>query len=480
MTSIPAAKALPALLFVLVAAIAAHVYVNFAPGAMSPDSLSILGQARAGVFEDGHPPLMTAVWQLLDRIVPGPVGMLVLHLAMFYGGLFLIFRTALKQHGPLAIAVCVGVGLYPPLLGILGVIWIDITMAGLFLLAVGCWLSSGDSRPRPPLLLLALVLTALGISARHNAAAAAFPLLALFLLRDARPASAWPKAAARAIALGAIATVLLFVAGKWVSAQFVDQPRHLWRAAALYDIAGASHYENRDLFHPGVLTRPSLDEVHRLYSPRSYFPLMTGEQIHGKPGTVPEPGAPLELDTRNPRLSEVLGRNWIEVVLEHPGAYLRHRTEFFRSMVRREPWGLWAPHFDAIYPNQLGVPQRSRANYSEVFFHVRWLAVTSSIFEPLPYLVLSALLFLPVLAFGLALRDRLLQAAAALYASGVCHMGGLFFFAVTPDFRYSHWPITAAAVATGLLVVTLARPAAVVLRRRWADLRGSGARAIRR
>ena len=446
-------KALPVLLFLLAAAMAGHVFQHFAPGAMSPDSLSILGQARSGVFEDGHPPLVTAVWRLLDRAVAGPVGMLLLHLSMFYGGLFLIFRATLQRHGLLGILACLCIGLFPPLLGILGVIWIDITMAGLYLLALGCWLSLLDPHRRAALLVLPIM--ALAIATRHNAAAAALPLLTLFMLRSPAAGKVWTGSIARAVGWGTIATVLLFFGTKWLSAQFVDQPRHLWRAAALYDIAGASHYEDRNLFHPGVLVDSSLDEIHRLYSPRSYFPLMTGDQIHVPPGTPPVKGKPLELDTSNANLSEVLGRNWLEVIQQHPQAYLRHRIDFFMSMIKREPWGLWAPYFDMIYPNQLGIAERRVARSTEIFWHIRWLSISSRLFEPLPYLVISALLFLPVFGLGLMLRDRLLQASGALYASGVFHMGGLFFFAVTPDFRYSHWLLTATAVASGLLALFL-------------------------
>lgn len=465
-------QALQLLLLGVIATLAAQVYLHFTPGAMSPDSISILSQARSGVFEDGHPPLLTGIWRALDRLAPGPIGILLLHLLMFYGGLFFIFRAAIGRQGLLVVGVCALVGSYPPLLGILGVIWIDITMAGLFLLAVGCWLSSGTSRFPRSGFLLAFVLVTLGISARHNAAAAAFPLLALFMLKQSAAGRATLMTVARAAAIAAIATLLLFIGGKWTSAQFVDQPRHLWRAAALYDIAGASHYENRDLFRSGVLLRPSLDEIHRLYSPRSYFPLVTGQQIHGRPDAAVTPGMPLQLDTGNSQLDTVLRQNWADVILEHPAAYLHHRFEFFTSMVRREPWGLWVPFFDAIYPNELGIQERAGTVPSLAFFHIHNLSQTSRMFEPLPYLLLSVLLFLPVLALGLALADRLLQTAGALYASGVCHMAGLFFFAVTPDFRYSHWLITATAIASGLLALALARYAMSALSRIWTHAHG--------
>ena len=50
----------------------------FYPGYMSPDSTSQLMQARAWDFTDWHPPLMAALWGLVDRVFPGPAGMLVL------------------------------------------------------------------------------------------------------------------------------------------------------------------------------------------------------------------------------------------------------------------------------------------------------------------------------------------------------------------------------------------------------------------
>jgi len=459
-----ASRALLLALLLTALGAAAHVYLHFAPGALSPDSLNILRQAREGVYEDGHPPLMSAVWGLLDRAIPGPTGMLLLHLALFYGGLLLIFHEASRQHGLLAVPVLLVAGLYPPVIGILGAIWSDITMAALFLFAVGCWLHRAEPAPGRAMLLLILLLLALGVAVRHNAAAAAFPLLTLLFLRQRGSGVPMFRTALFAVFAGALATVLLFAATKWISARFVEQPRHLWRAAALYDIAGASYYEGRNLFHPGVLSSSSMEEIRRLYSPRSYIPLVSGEQIHPHPGATGTRGAPLELATDNPRLNELVLRNWRSVVLDHPRAYLRHRLEFFRSMVQREPWGLWAPIFDMIYPNQLGVPERATVD-SWVFAQVRSLSARSVLFEPLPHLVLSALMFLPILVLGVLLRDRVLQAAGALYASGVLHMVGLFFFAVTPDFRYSHWLFAATAVASGLVILVLTRFSGMALTR---------------
>jgi hypothetical protein len=64
-------NAVATLLILLIITMAMQVYLHFAPGAMSPDSFTILAQARSGIFEDGHPPLMAAIWRLLELIEPG-------------------------------------------------------------------------------------------------------------------------------------------------------------------------------------------------------------------------------------------------------------------------------------------------------------------------------------------------------------------------------------------------------------------------
>ena len=176
-------------LLLLAFAMGTQVFLYFNPGAMSPDSFAILIQARTGIFEDGHPPLMAAIWRQIDGIVPGPIGMLVLHLALFYGGFYLIFRWGAQRYGYFIVPVFFVVGMSPPIIGILGAIWIDITMAGFFIMAIGLFLAGyanqKDSR-RVMLLLSALVLATLGLAVRHNGAAGAFPLIAFFIFQSMR------------------------------------------------------------------------------------------------------------------------------------------------------------------------------------------------------------------------------------------------------------------------------------------------------
>lgn len=443
-------------LLALALAMATLVFLHFSPGAMSFDSLHILAQARSGVFEDGHPPLLAAIWRLVDRVVPGPAGMLVLNLALFYGGLLLIFRWAAHRYGYVVCPFFVALGLSPPVVGILGVIWIDITMAGFFLGSIGVFLAgyaSTSRRTRLLSLLLAVALATLALAVRHNGVTGAFPLLALFLLHQGRVRAPLPRFI---MAIGAAAgiTLLLFVGTRMLSNWAVDSPRHLWRVGALYDIVGVSYQERTYLFYPDVVGDNSLENVYKLYSPRSFTPLVVGEQIHALPGQVRHKGERFNLAEANPELNQRLLANWWDVIASHPRGYLTHRYAVFDSLISRSPYGLWAPVFDTIDPNQLGVPARTTRD-SPYFDAVKSLAMQSLVFVPGAYLVVSLLAVLPTLVFGLRRRNDALLLAAALYGSGLVHMIGLFFLAASADFRYSHWMIVTTTLGSVLVLLEL-------------------------
>lgn len=454
-------------LLILAMAMGSHVFLHFTPGALSQDSYSILAQARSGIFEDGHPPLMAAIWRLIDGISPGSIGMLLLNLILFYGGLFLIFRWAVPRYKGWVLPAIFVVGTFPPVVGILGAIWIDITMAGFFLATLGLLLNGLSCSKKwqcVALCCLALCFATLGIAIRHNAAAGAFPLIALFLLQTVGPKDKPVARLAFAITGGLIVTLLLFIGAKQASARFTDVPRHLWRVAAVYDIAGASYQENANLFYPDVINDSTLDNVRTLYSPRSLAPLFLGQQIHAIPEQPMEEGEPIKLNVSNENLNERLSANWRGVIAEHPAAYLTHRYNVFTSLVTRSPWGLWAPVFDAVYPNDLGIEERP-VRATAYFAWIKWLVLHTSVFIPAMYLILSATALLPTLVAGLRFQCPPLLVAAALYGSGLAHMAGLFFIAASGDFRYSHWMVTTTLLATSLVALELARAAYRFFRR---------------
>jgi hypothetical protein len=452
-------NAVATLLILLIITMAMQVYLHFAPGAMSPDSFTILAQARSGIFEDGHPPLMAAIWRLLELIEPGATCMLLFDLILFYIGLATIYLWALEKYGVGVLPAALTVGLFPPIISILGVIWADLTMAGFFLAAVGINLTGCASKKRRfrlAGLVVATLLACFGIGLRHNGAAAAFPLVSLFLFH-ALPCETRPLIRLIvSLFAGLLLTLIIFFGVKQVSDRYVDVPRFLWRIGALYDIAGTSNNAKEYLFYSDVLKGNSLQDVYDLYSPRSFTPLVVGQQIHALPGSAVVRAKPFEFDVSNPLLNERLAQNWKDAIVHHPGPYFQHRFHVFMSLTTRSPWGLWASTFDSVYPNNLGIVPRPVRD-SVYFSFIKRLAQNSVCFVPLLYLAIGSILLVPALVFGLRLRNDSLLIASALYASGLTHMLGLFFFAASADFRYSHWTITATVVATSLVLLELFR-----------------------
>src|SRR4051794_3012093 len=86
--------------------------VVFYPGYMTDDSITQLRQAREGYYGDWHPPIMAWIWRILDRIIPGPFGMVLFHNLLFWTGLsFIAYLTTLTHLG--AAASVLFVGLFP-------------------------------------------------------------------------------------------------------------------------------------------------------------------------------------------------------------------------------------------------------------------------------------------------------------------------------------------------------------------------------
>src|SRR5260370_15822462 len=78
----------------------------FYPGYMSPDSVEQFAQARSGLFTDWHPPIMSLLWRLADKLLPGPFGMLLLDNLLFWPGMALICYRCLGWAGaPVTIAL---------------------------------------------------------------------------------------------------------------------------------------------------------------------------------------------------------------------------------------------------------------------------------------------------------------------------------------------------------------------------------------
>jgi hypothetical protein len=102
---------------------------------MGPDSRSQFQQARSFHFTDDHPVLMALIWHYLDRLVPGPLGMLVFTNALVWAGLSALFWVLPGPLGWRALGFVL-VGFWPPGFSALPIVYKDALMHGAMLVAI--------------------------------------------------------------------------------------------------------------------------------------------------------------------------------------------------------------------------------------------------------------------------------------------------------------------------------------------------------
>ena len=403
------------------------------PGFMSFDSIDQLRQARAGWYNDWHPPAMAALWHVVDAIVPGPLGMYAIQTSCFLVGITLILRGARVRLVPAAIAA--GLLLwFPPIGTTMAVIWKDSQMVGY--LALGTALLIRPSR-RSQLGGVALMLLASAM--RHNAFTMTLPIVVM-LFR-------WSPDHARlrryAIAAGAWLAITLAAVG--INAALTDEHAYPWHdSVAMFDIVGTIDFApplsdaelRADLDGVPVLVDADLQKRARAaYSPIDSWYKVLETHFMRWPRTDDE--------------RDAVARAWTRLATEHPGAYLQHRWHAFFHVLGLQHGphqGVWVGISGSAKDLVDYEPSDVQAWLER---HAAALG-TSWLFRAWVYLALVILL----VPLAVRARDRL---AICLAASALVSEAALFFITPTPDFRYSIWLVPCAFVIALVLVAPRSR-----------------------
>ncbi len=416
----------------------------FFPGYMSPDSISQLGQGRTLSFTDWHPPVMSLLWGLLDRIAPGPAGMLILHNLIFWTGLSLFVYHLGFERGWAAAAILL-VGLSPPVLALLSTIWKDVAMGCSLLLGCGLLLRAERSRSKIAWV-MALVSLWYATAVRHNAIIAVTPLaiwaaLIWGQLFQRKGGRLWLSVALRAFLL----VMLLVVTSNGVN-KLLSPGRSLYplQTILVHDLVGVS-LEINTLYLPEYLIAalPSADvsELRRLYTPNEVVPLFCCD---GK--------GRFELTSDPDKLSR-LWTVWRSVIPRHLRAYINHRTQVFRSEFAIGRATVCLPFWDGIDSNSLNLTFHSTALN-------RWVMRVLSRVKDGPlfwgWLYLAGLL---ILIGTLRLGFTQNSAPILIGISGLFYALAYFFVSATCDFRM-HWWSVLSAFLLALLWISNTRNAA--------------------
>jgi hypothetical protein len=382
------------------------------PGFLSIDSAMQLVEARSGQFSDWHPPAMAALWRLVEHVITGPLGMLLLQSGAFLIGAAMLYRRVL---GPFAAAIAATLTLlFPPIIVPLAVIWKDSQMAGYLVLGFALIL---DDRRRK---WLGVAVLAVATAMRANAAAATLPLFAL---------GVWAAITIAAMTANHVLT---------------KAQSHAWHTSiAPADIAGilefSRKYSDDELLTVFEGTPLIAHEKIFINARKNYTPISWWRVVNGPDRIFDWP--------TNEEQRAALTRAWWTLVRDNPLAYLDHRAHVFREVLGFSN----SPLFDPVahtrvpieYAVPLDLPPDARRSQDAIARKLAWISVKTFLFRAWVYFVL-ALAFIP-----LAWRHREL---IALYVSGLLYELSLFPFAPSPDVRYSHWLMTTTVIATVMLV----------------------------
>lgn len=397
----------------------------FYPGVMSPDSLDQYRQAVTGLISDeSSPPIMSFVWRQVDRLVPGPFGMMLVHAIVFWTALGLIARACTRTPFGAVLAV-LGIGLFPPVFALLGILWKDVGFGASLLLFIGLVLT-GRRRRSAWLLASALVPLFYACSVRLNAAPAILPL-AWWLCRSA-PAAMEPTRPLRFPLAGAILlSLLMLTLGVLTNRVIVtvpaERPGTALQGSMLFDLAGIS-VRSGELQLPEYLRRPEIT----LAALRQWYDPGVGDNgiIHRYDFFL----------AGTPEQRRQLRRAWWAAIAQHPAAYLRHRLDVMLTAFQIT--GVYDPYHRRIDPNDLGLTFPRRPLYE---ITLRGLDMLT------PFLLRGWVFFTIATAVAWIAYSPLHDGAMAVALSGLLYTLPYSVISGGSDFRYVWWLVIAALVS---------------------------------
>lgn len=416
----------------------------FYPGYLSNDSVDQLTQGRENNYNDWHPPLMSWLWGRIDQVVPGPFGMLVFHNLLFWGGLELFINSAAPNWSRyLKFVLVLLVGFYPPIFMLLSTIWKDVGMTAAFLFGTAL-LSYAQERKSGLALFAALIAIWYGLSIRINGIIAAIPLIffAAVIFHDLGYFATWkhPNKTLQILISGIVLTGMMFFTTKVIEKGFIKvSPTYPIQQVLIHDLVGIS-LRTQEVFLPDYLLLPeppTLRELRRIYTPGTVNHLFFGD----------DGGLRLQFTNSRSLISNLVS-TWENVVLDHPKAYLFHRSRIFYRQYWLEGSRVCHPYQDGTTPNALGIQSSQTALTRNLFARMDSIQ-TTFLYRGWIYLLITFLLVL--YGYGYALFNRmkfpLSTMILALSTSGLLFGVAYFFISPACDFRFNFWVMISAILS---------------------------------
>ncbi|MCX5826526.1 MAG: hypothetical protein NTV58_00760 [Deltaproteobacteria bacterium] len=428
------------------------VIAVFYPGFLSSDSMEQYQQAKLGVLSDAHPIAMSLLWRGLIYIHDGPLLMLVLQSALLWTGLYLLTRVYMTRWRGIYPLLFLVVGITPNMLIYAGVIWKDVQMAHSYLAATALfvWILNADQPARKAVrcaAFLAGLLLFYGSLVRHNAIAAAIPMVPLFACALSR---CWDGVcnlvSRRTMYLSIILFILLLGAQPLLNVVVKPQRDHFVQYIQLYDLAGISLRIDKPLFPDWIINdkaRFNMQSVKHFYNPYS------GNYLFYDHYGLDYP-APLTM-TRDPgRLAE-LNSVWINSVLAYWPQWIDHKLDCFLALLRYSDWS-WNSVAGVLVIQENH--QSRRPFYSVATISYLILFSGTYLFRPWIwiYIIIAGLI---VALMGIKRIPQSRQQFAicfTLFLSALLYIAGYALISSADDFRYVYWSTFATIIGWIILI----------------------------
>ncbi len=415
---------------------AVHAFLVFYPGSLSVDSRAQLAQARLGQYNDGHPPIMAALWRQFLIVFDGPQPMLLFHLALFWSGLALIWNKLRHEFSGAAIFVAL-IGFFPTVIGSIGVIWKDIGLGSALLLIIALIVNPPRNRPVRYVLLGLLFFYATAV--RHNAIAATLPLIFGLIDRYITVNSTLSGRRRLVIvtATGLLAGLALMVSIKSFKSIVLDaKEQHVEQQLYFHDLSFIGTKTGNEFIPATFRTKGySLDAIQKaLSNVRCSDPLIYYYE------------SPFKIIDDEVAIHQL--RNiWLRTIAKHPIYYLQLRSTMFASLNCIGFSECRAYHFSL--PEEFGGGFKFMSKYRQnLASKLGQLSAETPLFTGW----LWALLALVGLAVATFFKSTNQTMMISIFCSALFYNLGYFVAGVCCDFRYL-WPTPIVVLIGWILLV---------------------------
>ncbi len=407
-------------------------------GFLSPDSFDQYTQALSGHYNDWHPPVMAALWSVLNKMYRGTILILAFQLSLLWLSAYILFISIKSRLWHILILLLV---LAPFVQNFAGYIIKDSQMAFSWLLAFAIMyrLAINEAKFRIPEAIVCFLLIVYGCWVRINALPGVLPLCYMFCkLVFTKKNSYW-----------IFAISLLFLCfiklGNWIFNNKIVNAEISYPQAKIYmhDIDGI-YAKTGHNFYPDYLNKnPLFDSItlRKGYNPATFDHLWWDAN-----GMAPY------LVTDEKTIKE-LRLAWINAISKYPTVYFKNRFLGFLYYLRIKNSGSPLYYYYATVIPDVRYPEISfHPNFISKIF-IRPLIWQSGIpyFKPWFWYLLNLVLF----AFVSAFRNPASKSAfiVLLSSSLLYSLPSFFVFPCDTDFRYFYWNCIACALATCILLV---------------------------